>query len=249
MTIRIAMWSGPRNISTAMMRSWENRPDTVVWDEPLYGHYLAKTGIPHPGAEAVIQDQGTDWQAITNQCANDPASGHPIFYQKHMTMHLLPEIDRSFLSGVTNCFLIRSPIEVVASYSKVRADLTLEDLGFVQQAALFDFVIKVSGTIPLVVDSAEFLDDPENMQRAICERLGVPFRTEMISWPKGPRKSDGVWAKYWYDNVWQSTGFAPPQKRDIHLNEAETRITQDAQPYYDMLYQYRLQLQGTSTQA
>ena len=250
MTLRIAMWSGPRNISTAMMRAWENRKDTVVWDEPFYGHYLEQTGIPHPGADEVIADQGTDWRAIAAECANGPIANGPrgyigsppaIFYQKHMTMHLLPRIDRGWLSNVVNCFLIRSPKEVIASYAKVRSDLTLEDLGFVQQAALFDFVIKISGEIPLVIDSTDFLGDPESMLVKICQRLGIPFRTEMIAWPEGPRDSDGVWAKYWYDNVWASTTFGPHTEKSIHLDDEQARICSDAQPYYDMLYQYRLQ--------
>ncbi|NKB61135.1 MAG: HAD family hydrolase [Gammaproteobacteria bacterium] len=240
MTTRIAMWSGPRNISTAMMRSWESRKDTAVWDEPFYGHYLYKTGIPHPGAEEVIADQGTDWKAIAHRCSGSPQNGAPIFYQKHMTMHLLPEIDRSWLSNVTNCFLIRSPEEVVASYSKVRADLTLDDIGFVQQAALFDFVIKISGTIPIVIDSADFLTNPEDMQRLICQKLSISFRTEMIAWSKGPRNSDGVWAKYWYDKVCESTGFAEYTPGNPVLNDEQRAISDAAQPYYEMLHQFRL---------
>ncbi len=157
-----------------------------------------------------------------------------------MTMHLLPEIDRSWLSNVTNCFLIRSPEEVVASYSKVRADLTLDDIGFVQQAALFDFVIKISGTIPIVIDSADFLTNPEDMQRLICQKLSISFRTEMIAWSKGPRNSDGVWAKYWYDKVCESTGFAEYTPGNPVLNDEQRAISDAAQPYYEMLHQFRL---------
>ncbi|NKB76896.1 MAG: HAD family hydrolase [Gammaproteobacteria bacterium] len=240
MATRIAMWSGPRNISTAMMRSWENRKDTVVWDEPFYGHYLHKTGIPHPGAEEVIADQGTDWKTIASQCSGDPNNGAPIFYQKHMTMHLLPEMDRSWLTNVTNCFLIRSPEEVVSSYSKVRGDLTLDDLGFIQQAALFDLVIKMSSTIPIVIDAADFLTAPEEMQQLVCEKLAIPFRTEMIAWPQGQRDSDGVWAKYWYNNVWESTSFQEYTPRNPTLTKEQRDIADAAQPYYDMLHQFRL---------
>ena len=236
------MWSGPRNISTAMMRAWENRPDTVVWDEPFYGHYLHKTGIPHPGAEEVIEDQGIDWQKIADTCSRDPQNGAPIFFQKHMTMHLLPEMDRGWLSKVTNCFLIRSPDQVVASYSKVRNDLTLDDIGFIQQAALFDFIIKVTGEIPMVIDSAEFLRAPEDMLQVMCAKLSIPFRTEMIAWPKGPRQSDGVWAKYWYENVWNSTTFTEYKPPKLNLDASQQAIVNAAQPYYDMLHQFRITL-------
>ena len=131
--VRIAMWSGPRNISTAMMRAWENRSDCVVWDEPLYGHYLFKTGISHPGADQIIATQGSDWQGIVERCAGDSAEHKPVFYQKHMTLHLLPEIDRGWLSRMANCFLIREPEPVIASYAAVREKVTLDDIGFVQQ--------------------------------------------------------------------------------------------------------------------
>ena len=238
--LRIAMWSGPRNISTAMMRSFENRPDTDVWDEPFYGHYLHKTGIPHPGAEEVIADQGTDWLDIAHRCNGPSPNQAPIFYQKHMTMHFLPEMGREWIKGLTNCFLIRQPDQVVASYSAVRPDVTLEDIGFMQQAELFDHVIKVTGTLPLVIDSKDFLSNSEQMTEAMCERLGIPFRTEMISWPKGERDSDGVWGKYWYDSVWNSTGFQEYKEKPVDLSDELQRIAEEADPFYQVLYQHRL---------
>ena len=183
--VRIAMWSGPRNISTAMMRAWGNRSDCTVWDEPLYGHYLFKTGIPHPGAKEIIAAQGSDWQSIVERCAGNPPGEKQVFYQKHMTLHLLPEIDRQWLSHLTNCFLIREPEAVIASYAAVREDVTLDDIGFVQQAELFDYVTRISGEIPLVIDSKEFLLDPESMLRGICNRLGLDFETSMLNWVTG----------------------------------------------------------------
>ena len=242
MTLRIAMWSGPRNISTAMMRAWENRADCAVWDEPLYGHYLHKTGIPHPGADEVIADQGTDWQAIVNQCATGAPNGKPVFYQKHMTLHLLQGMDRSWLKALTNCFLIREPERVIASYSAVRKDVTLDDIGFIQQADLFDYVHEITENIPIVIDSREFLLQPEAMLLKICDRLDISYDTNMLKWPEGKRESDGVWAKYWYDSVWKSTGFSTAQEKPVMLQIREQKIADQAQPYYDRLYQHRLQV-------
>ena len=236
------MWSGPRNISTAMMRAWENRSDCAVWDEPLYGHYLHRTGIPHPGADEVIADQGYDWEKIVQHCTGDAPQQKPVFYQKHMTLHLLPDMDRSWLSKLTNCFLIRDPESVIASYAAVRADVTLDDIGFAQQAELFDFVANLNQTEPLVIDSKDFLLKPEAMLRAICTRLELDFEPCMLNWPPGPRESDGVWAKYWYDSVWKSSGFAPYSEKNLSLSNKEIDIAAQAQLYYEALYRYRLQV-------
>lgn len=236
--IRIAMWSGPRNISTALMRAFENRSDCVVWDEPLYGYYLSATGIPHPGAAEIIAHQGTDWQEITGRCAGEIPGHKTVFYQKHMTLHLLPEIDRQWMSSLCHCFLIREPERVVASYAAVREDLTLDDIGFVQQAELFDFVSETAGEIPLVIDSREFLLNPEAGLRRLCSRLGLEFENNMLTWPKGPRDSDGVWAKYWYESVWNSDGFAPYQEKPLLLRARDQLIADQARPYYEHLYQY-----------
>ena len=239
--MRIAMWSGPRNISTALMRAWENRDDCVVWDEPLYGYYLDATGIPHPGAAEIIADQGTDAIAIIAACTGEVPQGKKIFYQKHMTLHLLPQLDRNWLASLVNCFLIREPEAVIASYSAVRSDATLDDIGFVQQAELFETVRAMTGEVPIVIDSREFLLEPETMLRAICARLDIEFTPQMISWPAGRRDSDGVWAKYWYDSVWNSTGFAPYREKAYELSEKDRQIASQARPYYETLFQHRLQ--------
>ena len=239
-TTRIAMWSGPRNISTALMRAFENRPDTKVWDEPMYGHYLYKTGIPHPGADEIIADQGTDWQDIARRCNGNAPNNAPVFYQKHMAMHLLPNMGSDWVRPLKNCFLIRQPDQVVESYSAVRPDLTLEDIGYYQQAELFDYLIKTTATIPLVIDGKDFLLDPEGMLRAMCDHLGIGFRTEMIGWPAGQRASDGVWGKYWYDAVWNSTGFAEYREKPLNMTSKMQQIADDAEPFYQVLYQHRL---------
>ena len=242
MTLRIAMWSGPRNISTAMMRAWENRADCAVWDEPFYGHYLHKTGIPHPGSDEVIADQGTDWQTTAKRCAGASPDRKSIFYQKHMTLHLLPEMSRDWMSALTNCFLIREPERVIASYTAVRSEATFDDIGFVQQAELFNFVADTTGETPIVIDSREFLLQPEDMLRALCARLGIDFDDNMLNWPKGSRDSDGVWAKYWYDSVWNSSGFAPHFEKPLSLKPREQTIAEQAAPYYEALYQHRLKV-------
>ncbi len=239
--LRIAMWSGPRNISTALMRAWENRNDCVVWDEPLYGYYLKASGISHPGAAEIIANQSTDANEIIKRCMGKIPDGKPIFYQKHLTLHLLPELDRSWLTGLTNCFLIREPEAVIASYAAVRGDATLADIGFIQQAELFDQVKNLSAEIPLIIDSREFLLNPREMLEAICARLAIEFAPEMINWRKGPRDSDGVWAKYWYDSVWQSTGFAAYKEKKYTLSKKDKEIAIKARPYYENLFRYRLQ--------
>ena len=151
--IRIAMWSGPRNISTAMMRSWGNRQDTFVIDEPFYPYYLYATGKNHPGADEVIAAGETDWSKVVGRLTGPVPNGRRIFFQKQMTHHLLPGMDREWLAAVTNCFLIRDPREVIASYVKKREHAALEDLGFVQQMEIFDFVCARTNTVPAVVVS------------------------------------------------------------------------------------------------
>jgi hypothetical protein len=238
--LRLAMWSGPRNISTALMRAFENRADCVVWDEPLYGYYLDATGIDHPGTREIIATQGTDAEAIIAACCGDIPDGKAIFYQKHMTLHLLPQLDRGWLAALDNCFLIREPEAVIASYAAVRSKPTLDDIGFVQQAALFDEVQHRCAQQPLVIDSREFLLDPRAMLTAICEHFEIEFSEDMLCWPAGPRDSDGVWAPYWYDSVWKSTGFAPYRDRIYHLDQHEREIAEQARPYYEKLYRLRL---------
>ncbi|PID63690.1 MAG: sulfotransferase family protein [Gammaproteobacteria bacterium] len=202
----IAMWSGPRNISTAMMRAWENRADTEVVDEPFYAHYLAATGIDHPMREAIIANGETRLAPVIDRLTTKPDSG--IFYQKHITTHWLPNFPTDWLAGIDHVFLIRAPASVIASYDAKREAPTLEDLGFAQQSALFDRVSKMQGRPPLVIDSQRFLADPERQLRLVCESLDVPFDPAMLAWRAGSRESDGIWAEHWYDAVNRSTGFA-----------------------------------------
>jgi hypothetical protein len=241
MTLRIAMWSGPRNLSTAMMRAWENRGDCAVTDEPLYAYYLARTGLDHPMAAEVIRSQSADWREVTNWLSSGPIPGGArIWYQKHMTHHLLAEVDRRWMDGLTHCFLIREPALVAASYARAREQVTLDDLGYAQQAELFAYLTRQQGQRPLVVSSRDLLEHPRPVLSALCERLGVAFSESMLHWPAGLRPSDGVWAKHWYRNVEHSTGFEPYQHREPKLSEPLHTIVQQAEPFYRELHQHRL---------
>jgi hypothetical protein len=239
--VRIAMWSGPRNISTAMMRSWGNRPDTFVCDEPFYAHYLQATGREHPGAAEVIATGEPDWREVIAQLTGGVPSGKEVFYQKQMTHHLLPEIERDWLGAVTNCFLIRDPREVIASYMKKNNDPTLEDIGFVQQAQIFDWVRARSGAIPPVIDARDVLENPRKILGLLCGAVGVEFMESMLSWPAGLRETDGIWAKHWYGEVLTSTTFRRPSVRGPELVPERLRYIHDrSREYYDELYQHRL---------
>jgi hypothetical protein len=234
------MWSGPRNISTAMMRAWGNREDTIVIDEPLYAFYLKTTDKKHPGADEVIAHGETDWRKVVEQLTGEVSDGKKIFFQKQMTHHLLPEVDREWLRAVTNCFLIREPAEVITSYIKKNDDPTLEDLGFVQQLEIFDWVRDRTASVPPVIDAKDVLQDPERMLRLLCDAIGVEFDEAMLSWPPGLRDTDGVWAKHWYGEVARSTAFQPYQPKSERLPERLREIHERCRECYDQLYEYRL---------
>jgi hypothetical protein len=227
MTVRVAMWSGPRNISTALMRSFGARPDAVVLDEPLYAHYLAETGLDHPGREEIIAAQPRRWaDAVAGLLAPIDAA---VYYQKHMAHHLLPQVGRAWLGEVANAYLIRDPAHVVASYAKVRGEPTLEDLGYPQQVEIF----RAHGGP--VVDAADVLRDPSDVLPALCEALGVPWDPAMLSWPAGRRDTDGVWAPHWYAAVERSTGFGPYDPAPAVVPDALRGLVERARPLYEEL--------------
>jgi Sulfotransferase domain len=233
--VRLAVWSGPRNISTALMRSWENRPDTRVVDEPLYAYYLNETGLDHPGRDEVIAAGETSWPAVVDELTA-PVEG--VYYQKHMTHHLIPQLPRDWIGSLRNVLLIRDPAEVVASYVRSRADVLAEDIGLVQQAELYD---QLGAAVP-VIDAADFLRDPDAYLRWLCGYAGVEFTERMLHWPAGPRGSDGVWAPHWYGAVLASTGFAPYRPRRVSLAGAAHEAAERSRPHYDRLHQARLRL-------
>jgi hypothetical protein len=234
--VRLAMWSGPRNISTALMRSWENRSDSRVVDEPLYAYYLNETGLNHPVRDEVIAAGDTDWRAVVAELTAPLDAG--VYYQKHMTHHLIPQLPREWIGGLTNVLLIRDPAEVVASYVRSRADVVAEDIGLVQQTELYDLLAE---DVP-VIDSADFLRDPESYLRWLCEFAGLAFTPAMLSWAAGPRDSDGVWAPYWYDAVVASTGFDPYRERAVSLSGAALQAADQSRPHYERLHAVRLRL-------
>jgi len=238
--IRVAMWSGPRNVSTAMMRAWGNRQDTFVIDEPFYAYYLKATGTQHPGAEEVISAGETDWRKVVAQLTGPIPKGKRILFQKQMMHHLLPDVDRQWLDAVTSCFLIRDPREVIASYIKKRENPALEDLGYVQQTEIFDFVRARAKSLPPILDAKDVLKNPERMLGLLCKAIGVEFSESMLSWPAGFRETDGVWAKHWYGEVAKTTSFRPYRPRHDEVPERLSKIYERCRDCYERLYEWRL---------
>lgn len=238
--LRIAAWSGPRNISTAMMRAWENRTDTVVWDEPFYAHYLRETQLDHPGKDEIIAAGDPDWRSVAAALTGPIPQERGVFYQKHMTHHLLPHMGTEWFAQVTHAFLLRDPREVLLSYVKSRPTVTAEDIGVPQQSAIYDLVRQQTGQDPVVIDSGEFLRDPEGHLRAWCDRLGLAFDAHMLHWRAGPRDTDGVWAPHWYDAVLKSTGFEPWRERDRAVPAEHRAIVDVCMPLYERMFARRL---------
>ena len=228
------MWSGPRNISTAMMRSFGARPDTLVVDEPLYSYYLSSTGISHPGRDDVIASQPSRWQDVAAQLTGPQPAGVRVLYQKHMAHHLLAEVGRDWLGGLSHAFLIRDPAQVVASYAKVRGEPTLADLGYPQQVEIF----RAHGGP--VIDAADVLRDPTGVLERLCAALGIDYDPGMLAWPPGRRSTDGVWAPHWYGAVEASTGFARPDPAPVVFPAHLQTLADTAQPYYNELATHKL---------
>lgn len=232
-TIRIAMWSGPRNLSTAMMYSFAARGDCAVVDEPFYAAYLALSGLPHPMREEILAAQPNDPTRVAEVLLGRVEQ--PLFYAKHMTHHMLPGVPRGWMAACRNVFLIRHPARVVASYARKREAPTLADIGFVQQAELFDEVANRTGAAPVVVDSADIRADPAGALTALCAGIGIPFTERMLHWPLGPRPFDGAWAPHWYGAVHRSTGFDGEEEPLPRLEGAYARLAEEALPYYERL--------------
>ncbi len=246
MTIRIAVWSGPRNISTAMMRSWDSRSDTQVVDEPFYGAYLSTTGLDHPMRSEIVAAHPTDWAEIATMCGT--RNGAPIIYQKHMCQHMLDAAPIDWMSSVRHAFLIRSPEQVAASFAEKWDGLSADDLGFRRQAELFDHVCQLTGTAPPVLEANDVLADPGHMLGDMCDRLGVAFDPAMLGWAPGPRDSDGIWAQHWYNAVNQSEGFAAPRPPKSPPEELRP-IIDACQPYYEQIRPHRIRPSGQHRQA
>lgn len=239
--VRIGMWSGPRNISTALMRAFENRPDAVVADEPLYAAYLARTGIDHPARDEVIASQPTSLDAAVATLREPLPDGCRVHYAKHMAHHVAREHDLRWTLAFRNVLLIRDPAEVVASYVRARESCEPEDIGLPQQGWLAELWDAAGADVP-VIDAGDFLRAPEAHLRWLCEWLAIPFSDRMLSWPAGPRDSDGVWAPHWYAAVWRSTGFEPWRPREISLSEHDAAVAEACRPAYDALHARRVRV-------
>jgi hypothetical protein len=239
--LRLAMWSGPRNVSTAFMRSWENRPDTIVVDEPFYAHYLQSTGLDHPGRDEVIAHHETDWQRVVASLLAPLPPGVEVLYQKQMSHHLLPHMGREWLDAVTHAFLIREPAPMLVSLGEKLGEFGLEATGLPQQVEIFEHVVRTTGRVPPVVDSADLLAAPEPVLRALCAALGVPFSERMLSWPPGRRATDGVWARHWYERVERSTGFEAAEPASVPtLDGRMADLEARCRPLYERLHAHRL---------
>lgn len=238
--VRIAMWSGPRNISTALMRSWEARGDTAVVDEPFYAHYLAETGVDHPGREEVIEAHETDWRAVAASLTGPVPGRKPVFYQKHMAHHLLPGMEGDWIDGLVHAFLIREPREMLTSLIRVTPDPTVADTGLPQQVDLFDRVRERAGTTPPVIDARDVLEDPPGVLARLCAAVGVAWTDRMLRWEPGRRETDGVWARHWYDAVERSTGFLPYRLKEAEVPDRLAEVLEASEEAYATLHVHRL---------
>jgi hypothetical protein len=241
--LRIAMWSGPRNLSTAIMRSFSSRTDAAVLDEAFYAHYLMQTGIAHPGRDDVIGNYETDWKKIVDFVTGPVPAGKSIWYQKHMAHHMLPHIDlRQFMEdgALTHAFLIRNPAEVISSYTKVYNDMTIAETGLPYQVELFLQVRKAAGKIPPVIDAKDVLIDPKRTLSRLCQALDIEFTDRMLSWPAGPHPDDGCWAPVWYAGVYRSTGFEPYIAKSEPVPPQFHGMLAQARELYDQLAVHKL---------
>jgi len=234
------MWSGPRNLSTAMMYAFGARDDCAVWDEPFYAAYLTATGLAHPMRDRIIAAGIKDPARVAAACLADTPSGKSVFYQKHMTQHMIPEFGRDWMNSFTNVFLIRDPVRVIASYAAKRENPTLDDIGFRQQAALFDMMCQTNGTPPPVLDSFDIRQNPEASLGRLCNRINLPFQPQMLHWPAGGHRSDGVWAPHWYGAVHTSTGFAAPEGVLPEIPDSLKPVLEQATPFYQAMQPFCL---------
>ncbi len=240
MTLRIAMWSGPRNLSTAMMRSFGNRADTFVSDEPFYGCFLKATGADHPMREEVIAGMDCDWRSVMAGLRGATPDGSSVWYQKHMWHHMTGPIGYDDFDGFTHAFLIREPERMIASYLRKREVATFEDFGLERQAEFFEREADRLGRAPPVIDARDVLANPQTILSKLCDALRIPWDKAMLAWEPGPRPTDGPWAPHWYAAVEASSGFGPPETDPIVLPDEARRLAERCRPYYDRLAGYRI---------
>mgnify|MGYP001822814814 FL=1 len=240
MTLRIAMWSGPRNISTALMRSWENRPVCSVVDEPFYAAYLADTGLDHPCRKEILVAQSTDYGKVIEELTTYPVATE-LQYQKQMTHHIPRGMGMKWCASLKHCFLIRDPAQVIASYVQKMPNVDEDAIGIRRQAELFEQIAELTGEAPVIIDSNDVLKNPEKILAELCQRLGIAFfREAMLSWPTGRRESDGIWASHWYHNVEKSSGFSEYSEREPELDARQQQLAEQMMPYYQQLAEQRI---------
>jgi len=235
--LRLSVWSGPRNVSTALMYAFRQRPDTLVVDEPLYGHYLKVTRAEHPGDDEVLAAMDTDGGRVVREVLLGPCE-RPVHFFKNMAHHLAG-LDRGFLGGLTNVLLTRDPAEMLPSLARQLPNPTLRDTGLLYQTEILDHVLGL-GLKPVVLDAKQLLLDPPGVLRSACDRLGIPFHEAMLRWPAGPKPEDGVWAKHWYANVHASTGFSPYNPRTGDFPERLKPLLEESVPLYERLRGYAI---------
>lgn len=234
------MWSGPRNLSTAMMRSFGARADCAVSDEPFYAAYLAATGLEHPMRDEVLASQPQDADRVGADMLAPVPGGKPVWYQKHMSHHMLPSFPLGWLDEVTNVFLLRSPERVLASYAQKRDGVTLADIGFEGQARLFERVAERKGQAPVVVEAEDVRRDPRGTLSALCAAIGLAFDEAMLRWEPGQHADDGVWAPHWYGAIFNSTSFSPPDERAVELPRHLREIADAARPFYERMRAFKI---------
>jgi hypothetical protein len=239
-TLRIAMWSGPRNLSTAMMRSFSSRPDTLVSDEPFYGCFLKDSGAEHPMREEVIAAMDCDWRSVMASLRGETSDGSPVWYQKHMWHHMVGPIGYDDFAGFTHAFLIREPERMIASYLRKREAAAFENFGLDRQAEFFEREADRLGHAPPVVEANDVLADPPGVLSKLCDALGIPWDTAMLSWAPGRRETDGVWAKHWYAAVEASVGFGRPETEPVRLPDDARRLADRCRPFYERLAAHKI---------
>jgi hypothetical protein len=239
-TTRIAMWSGPRNLSTAMMRSFGSRTDTFVSDEPFYGCFLKGSGADHPMRHEVIAAMDCDWDSVMESLRGDAPDRSPVWYQKHMWHHMTAPIGYEDFDGFRHAFLIREPERMIGSYLRKREAARFEDFGLERQAEFFEREADRLGRAPPVVDANDVLADPAGVLSRLCDALGIAWDPSMLSWAPGRRETDGVWAAHWYNAVEKSTGFGPPETEPVELPSEAQRVADRCRPYYERLAQHRI---------
>jgi len=238
------MWSGPRNLSTAMMRSFGSRTDTFVTDEPFYGCFLTQTGLDHPMREEVIASMDCAWRSVMHTLSGAPPDGAPIWYQKHMWHMMVGPIGYDDFAGFRHAFLIREPERMIASYLKKRETARFEDFGLEKQAEFFERESDRLGRAPPVIDANDVLADPAAVLSRLCEALGIAWDPAMLGWAPGRRATDGVWAAHWYNAVEKSTGFGEPDTGPVELSQEDRRLAERMRPYYERLAAFRIEPAG-----